>query len=261
MLVESSSTYRRLERNLKALAHQFPEEGQRVVKCVEDAFWVRPSGERVDGRCTPQTELQLLKSDREEHAHRSVGRLLRAGTDYKFIDGTSRAVCVESYKMLLGPFFPEYGLPSFGGRQLQRRVALTDIDEWFHKPTNQNLEVREDLSQMLSQNGLCWPPMLESMSSCAAYSLRPRGSAFGRPITYADDAGMLHSTHNFEIATFTIESDMQELLQDDTQLGRPPGNLNNELNQCIGDEPLGHLDLPEDWCLVSADDLAQFCQT
>lgn len=40
MLVESSSTYRRLERNLKALAHQFPEEGQRVVKCVEDAFWV-----------------------------------------------------------------------------------------------------------------------------------------------------------------------------------------------------------------------------
>lgn len=35
----------------------------------------------------------------------------------------------------------------------------------------------------------------------------------GRPITYADDAGMLHSTHNFEIATFTIESDMQELLQ------------------------------------------------
>lgn len=83
---------------------------------------VRPSGERVDGRCTPQTELQLLKSDREEHAHRSVGRLLRAGTDYKFIDGTSRAVCVESYKMLLGPFFPEYGLPSFGGRQVRRRA-------------------------------------------------------------------------------------------------------------------------------------------
>ena len=71
----------------------------------------------MDGRCTSQSELQLLKSDREEHAHRSVGRLLRAGTDYKFIDGTYRAVCVESYKTLLGPFFPEYGLPSFGGRQ------------------------------------------------------------------------------------------------------------------------------------------------
>ncbi len=33
----------------------------------------------------------------------------------------------------------------------------------------------------------------------------------GGCITYADDAGMLHSAHNFQIATFTIESDMQEL--------------------------------------------------
>ncbi len=78
---------------------------------------VRSSSGRVDGRCTAQNELQLLESDKEEHAHRSVGRLLRAGTDYKFIDGTSRAGCIESYKMLLGPFFPESGLPSFGGRQ------------------------------------------------------------------------------------------------------------------------------------------------
>ena len=38
--VESSSTYRRLSRSLKAFAHQFPEEGQRVVGCVQEAFWV-----------------------------------------------------------------------------------------------------------------------------------------------------------------------------------------------------------------------------
>lgn len=240
-----------------------------MVGCVQEAFWARPSGKRVNGCCTSQTELQLRKSDREEHAHRSVGRLLRAGTDYKFIDGTSRAVCVEEYKVLLGSFFPEDGLPSFGGRQfiagvlatmLQRRVALTDIDKWFHKPTNQNIEVHEDLSQMLSQNGLCWPPMLESMSSCAAYSLRRRASASGRYITCADDVGMLHSAHNFQMATFTIESDMQELPhEDDMQLGCPPGELNNELNHCIVDEPHGDLDLPEE--LVSADDLAQFFET
>ena len=33
----------------------------------------------------------------------------------------------------------------------------------------------------------------------------------GRYITCADDVGMLHSAHNFQMATFTIESDMQEL--------------------------------------------------
>jgi hypothetical protein len=38
--VESSSAYRQLNRSLKAFAHQFPEEGRRVVECVEEAFWV-----------------------------------------------------------------------------------------------------------------------------------------------------------------------------------------------------------------------------
>ncbi len=65
---------------------------------------------------------------------------------------------------------------------LQRRIALSDVDKWFYKPTNQNLEVREELSHMLSQRGLSWPPMPESMSSCAAYSLSSRASASGEPI-------------------------------------------------------------------------------
>ena len=59
--------------------------------------------------------LQLVEADKAEHAHRSVGRLLRAGTEYRF-EEASRAVCVESYKALLGRFFPDSGLPSFGGR-------------------------------------------------------------------------------------------------------------------------------------------------
>ena len=65
---------------------------------------------------------------------------------------------------------------------LQRRIALSDIDKWFYRPTNQNLVVREELSHMLLQHGLSWPPMPESMSSCAAYSLSSRASAFGEPI-------------------------------------------------------------------------------
>ena len=65
---------------------------------------------------------------------------------------------------------------------LQRRIALTDIDKWFYKPTHQDLAVHQELSHMLSQHGLSWPPMLESMSSCAAYSLSSRASASGEPI-------------------------------------------------------------------------------
>lgn len=75
----------------------------------------------------PPNQLQLLESDKKEHAHRSVGRLLRAGTDYKFIDETSRVACVESYKVLLGPFFPESGLPSFGGRQFIAGARLCTV--------------------------------------------------------------------------------------------------------------------------------------
>ncbi|DBB10795.1 TPA: hypothetical protein ACH3X3_007276 [Trebouxia sp. C0006] len=246
--LESSSTYRRLNKSLKAFAHQFPEDGRRVIQCVEEALLVRSSSGRVDGRCTAQNELQLLESDKEEHAHRSVGRLLRAGTDYKFIDGTSKAGCIESYKMLLGPFFPESGLPSFGGRQfiagvlatmLQRRIASTDIHKWFYKPTNQDLEVHEELSDMLSQRGLSWPPMLESMSSCVAYSLSSRASASGRHISHTDDAG-IHNMHSFQNTAFTTESDMHEHPHEDgTQLNFPSGDLNNELNHCIGDEPFG----------------------
>lgn len=221
----------------------------------------------MDGRCTSQNQLQLLQSDKEEHAHRSVGRLLRAGTDYKFIEKTSRLACVESYKMLLGPFFPASGLPSFGGRQfiagvlatmLQRRIALTDIDKWFYKPTNQDLEVHKELSHMMSQHGLAWPPMLESMSSCAAYSLSSRASASGRYITHTSDAGVFQDMHSFQNATFTIESDMQEHLHEDgTQIDCPPGDLSIELKHCIGDDPLGDLELIEELTMVSADDLAQ----
>ena len=65
---------------------------------------------------------------------------------------------------------------------LQRRITLSDIDKCFYRPTNQNLEVRKELSHTLSQHGLSWPPMPESLSSCAAYSLSSRASALGEHI-------------------------------------------------------------------------------
>ncbi len=38
--LESSSSYRRLKKSLKAFAHQFPEDGRRVIQCVEEALMV-----------------------------------------------------------------------------------------------------------------------------------------------------------------------------------------------------------------------------
>lgn len=38
--LESSSTYRRLNKSLKAFAHQFLEDGRRVIQCVEEALLV-----------------------------------------------------------------------------------------------------------------------------------------------------------------------------------------------------------------------------
>ncbi len=61
-------------------------------------------------------EQQLFDTDRAEHAHRSVGRLLRAGTPFTFLDNTPRRVCIENYTRLLGPYLRESEFPSYGGR-------------------------------------------------------------------------------------------------------------------------------------------------
>ena len=268
--LKKSAEYRRLKKSLQTFVQLHPDEGRRFLQAERElesdlqvSIW-HPSAHtcyvcfssrdlsvlsiRMQARTLSEPNslpldpdrhdaLQLVEADKAEHAHRSVGRLLRAGTEYRF-EEASRAVCVESYKALLGRFFPESGLPSFGGRlflagvsrsrgsfsqqtkapyrptsvaraanklllsilqfilhaqavffhvlwhfvnrmsvagvlanMLQRPVSLTDIATWFHKPTNQSLEVHEDLKILLWQNGLSWPPLAENMSQCGAYRL------------------------------------------------------------------------------------------
>ena len=52
---------------------------------------------------------------------------------------------------------------------LGREVSLIDIKRWFPTPTSQKMSVSDELSALLGDKGLSWPPNANCFEQCTIY--------------------------------------------------------------------------------------------
>ena len=149
----------------------------------------------------------LWEADNNENAHRAVGRLLCAGTDYIYHEGP-KMDNLKEFQLLFGGYYDISTFPVKGGRRLViagqcwqvadtaagvlytlvhkiygrlcvvavvlskmlcREVSLENIRKWFPTINAQKLVIHEELASQLQQRNMTWPPNAACFGQCESY--------------------------------------------------------------------------------------------